>query len=271
MRTVLLAFTAMVLATTAAEAASIAAHRAIYDLKMVRATDRASFSGVDGRLAFEVQGSACEGWIVNFRMVSEYRPVEGNTRTVDTQSTAFESGDGLDMRYDQKEFIDGRLDNQSKIKVSRPSTGDEASGTLSSSGEKPFTVPSGSFFPMQHQLKLMDKAEQGETRDTSLVYDGSDGAATYRAITFIGRRKDAGTNTRDNGNGEAKPLAGLPSWPVSISYYHTSGDDQDVPSYQVSFDLYENGVATGLVLDYGVFVLSGEMTKFELLKSEPCS
>ena len=162
MRTVLLVFTTTMLATTTAEAASIAAHRAIYDLKMVRATDRASFSGVDGRLAFEVQGSACEGWVVNFRMVSEYRPVEGNTRTVDTQSTAFESGDGLDMRYDQKEFIDGRLDNQSKIKVSRPSTGDEASGTLSSSGEKPFTVPSGSFFPMQHQLKLMDKAEQDD-------------------------------------------------------------------------------------------------------------
>jgi hypothetical protein len=189
---------------------------------------------------------------------------------VDTQSTAFETGDALSMQYNEKEYIDRKLQDESRIKISRPSAGAEATGALGKTDAKPFTVPAGAFFPMQHQLNLMDKAAHGETRDASLVYDGSDGATTYRAITFIGRRKEAGSNSRDNANKEAKLLAALPSWPVSISYYRTSGAEQDTPSYQVGFDLYANGVATGLLLDYGDFALGGELKTLELFSGEAC-
>jgi len=260
----------LLLAALPADAATIAAHRAIYDLKLVRAGDSSQLSAVTGRLAFEIQGSACEGWTINFRMVNRFSPVEGALRTVDTQSTAFESGDALSMQYNEKEFVDRALKEESRIKVSRPSATAEAAGALGQGEAKPFTVPGGALFPMQHQLNLMDKAEQGETRDASLLYDASDGAKTYRAITFIGRRKDAGSNSRDSANSEAKSLATLPSWPVSISYYPTSGDNQDTPSYQVGFDLYANGVATGLVLDYGDFALGGELKTLEIMAGEPC-
>ncbi|MGH6908132.1 MAG: EipB family protein [Aestuariivirga sp.] len=253
-----------------AEAATIAAHRAIYDLKLVRSNEGSSLASVNGRLAFEIQGSVCEGWTVSFRMVNQFSPAEGAQRIVDTQSTSFESGDGLDMQYSQKEFVDRKLRVETRIKVSRPTAQAEAAGEMAEDKAKPFTVPGGAFFPMQHQLNLMDKAERSETRDTSLIFDGSDGATTYRAISFIGRRKNAGGNARDNANSVAKPLAALASWPVSISYYKTDTADQETPSYQVGFDLYANGVATGLVLDYGEFVLGGELAQMELLKSDPC-
>ncbi|MGH6854849.1 MAG: EipB family protein [Aestuariivirga sp.] len=38
----------------------------------------------------------------------------------------------------------------------------------------------------------------------------------------------------------------------------------------MGFDLYANGVATGLVLDYGDFALGGELAQMELLKSDSC-
>lgn len=260
----------VVLAGSPAEAATVAAHRAIYDLRLVKAGGGASLSGAEGRLAFEVQGSTCEGWTVSFRMVNQFRPSEGNLRTVDTQSTSFESGDALDMRYNQKEFIDRKLQRESKIKVTRAAKEAEGAGEMAGEGENSFQVPAGAVFPVQHQIRLMDKAEAGETRDTSIVYDGSDGKTSYRAITFIGKRKDAGTNTRDKANKEAAALAAIPSWPVSISYYPATGSGEETPAYQVGFDLYENGIATGLVLDYGEFVLGGELAKLELLDSETC-
>jgi hypothetical protein len=34
--------------------------------------------------------------------------------------------------------------------------------------------------------------------------------------------------------------------------------------------MYENGVATGLVLDYGEFALDGELANLELLDAEAC-
>ncbi len=260
----------LLLATLPAEAANIAAHRAIYDVKLLRAGDSSSLSAVSGRLAFEIQGSTCEGWTINFRMVNQFSPAEGALRTVDTQSTAFESADALSLQYNEKEYIDRALKDETRIKVSRSAPDAEATGALGQGTAEPFTVPAGALFPMQHQLSIMDKAEKGETRDTSLLYDGSDGAKVYRAISFIGRRKEAGSNDRDNANSEAKALAALPSWPVSISYYAEDGADQETPSYQVNFDLYENGVATGLVLDYGDFSLAGELTTLEIMTVSAC-
>ena len=260
----------LALTATAAQAGSIAPHRAVYDLSLLRVSEGAGLTTAEGRLAFEVQGSTCEGWTVNFRMANRFSPSDGEVKMVDTQSTAYESGDYLEMHYNQKEFVNGALREESRVKVNRPAVGAEGSGERSAAGAKPFTIPAETFFPTQHQLKLMELAERGETRDSSLIFDGSDEDKLYRAITFIGTRKAPGSNSRDSGNPVAKELSGLASWPVSVSYYPVAGD-ADTPDYQVSFDLYENGVATGLVMDYGQFALAGTLSKLEALKAESCN
>ena len=254
-----------------AQAAVIAPHRAIYDLKMVQSNQGAALSSIEGRLAFEVVGTSCDGWTVSFRMVNRFVPTEGPGRLVDTQSTSFESGDGTRMDYSEKEFVNQKLQAETRIKVSRSTVESAGEGRILSPKDKVFELPMAAAFPMQHQLRLMDKAAQGEQRDTSVIFDGSDGENAFRAITFIGKEKPAGENRRDQANAEAAGLSSLRSWPVSISYYSASGDSQDVPAYQIGFDLYENGVATGLKMDYGQFKLEGQMKKLELLPVESCN
>jgi hypothetical protein len=39
----------------------------------------------------------------------------------------------------------------------------------------------------------------------------------------------------------------------------------------LSFDLYENGISRALRLDYGDFVLAGEMSSLELLSQPECA
>ncbi len=261
---------AFCLAATAADAATIVPHRAVYDLRLARANEGAGLSNVDGRMVFEILGSACEGWTVSFRMVNRINPADGAAKLIDTQSTSYESGDGLDLRYSQKEYNDNRLDTESRIKVSRVEAQGEGEGQIELPAPKEFTVPGEALFPMRHQFKLMDAALAGESRDTSLIYDGSDREKTFRAISFIGKRKPAGTNARDKANAEAAALAGLSSWPMTISYYDVAGGNQDTPTYQIGFDMYENGVATGLTLDYGDFALDGKLAKLELLDAGTC-
>jgi hypothetical protein len=258
------------LGATMAEGATIAAHRAIYDLHLVR-SNNSGLSGVNGRLAYEVTGSRCEGWTTNFRMVNRFVDGEAGGRLVDTQSSAWESGDGIDLRYTQQEYVNSKLQGEKRLKVTRTAPGGEGRGLIEKPSEKEFTVGPEALFPMQHQARLMDLASRGESRDSSIVYDGSDGEKAYQVITFIGKRIDPGQNLDDVGNAEAAPLDGLPSWPMNISYYDTNpADGSDTPSYQVSFDMYGNGVVTGLKLDYGSFVLEGKLSKLEMLESEPC-
>ena len=56
---------------------------------------------------------------------------------------------------------------------------------------------------------------------------------------------------------------------MSVSYYALDGNP-DTPDYQVSFDMYDNGVASSLVLDYGDFALSGTLSDLKLLDKPSC-
>ena len=127
----------------------------------------------------------------------------------------------------------------------------------------------GAVFPSKHQERLLDVAMKGLTRDVSLVFDGSDGEKIYKAISFIGKKRAAGTFETDLKNPQAEPLRGLISWPISISYYKDD-ESSDAPVYQASFNMYENGVSTNLLMDYGSYALKGTLTKLDILKADAC-
>ena len=60
-------------------------------------------------------------------------------------------------------------------------------------------------------------------------------------------------------------------WPVSISYFgHKDGKSEETPDYQVSMELFDNGVSGDLVLDYGEFVLNAHLAKLDLLQAPKC-
>jgi len=60
---------------------------------------------------------------------------------------------------------------------------------------------------------------------------------------------------------------------VTISYFDQSVREnagEQMPVYSISFELYENGVSRALVLDYGDFVLKGDMASIEMKSTKPC-
>ena len=50
----------------------------------------------------------------------------------------------------------------------------------------------------------------------------------------------------------------------------TEKSGEQTPVYAITFELYENGVSRALLLDYGDFVLTGEMTSLEMKDAKPC-
>jgi EipB-like len=250
-----------------AMAAKIAPHRAIYDLQLDRGGTSSSLASVDGRLAFEVAEAGCDGWTVTFRMANRYTPFEGDVRLVDTQSTSYESADGLKLDYSEKTFLNQKLESETRLKVGRQGAAQVGQGEITKPKQLRFEVSPDALFPLQHQVHIMELAAQGGTRDTSLVFDGSDEDKATRAISFIGKENAAGQGDPD----EQPGLATLRSWPVTMSYFELSGNNQDTPAYSISFDLFENGIASGLKMDYGTFKLKGSLSHLEYLETETCN
>jgi hypothetical protein len=266
---ILVAGVALLFQAAAAEAATAVPHRAVYDLALTRAGSGSSLASAEGRLAFELQGSTCEGWTVSFRMATRSVPAEGESNLIDTQTTSFESGDALSFRHQVRELVNGETKEERRVKFDRPKTDAEANGEIEAKENSAFTIPANAWLPMQHQMKLMALGEAGGGRDASIIFDGSDGEKTFNAISFVGKAKPAGSIARDRDNPVAMPLGKLAAWPMTISYFPETGGEE-IPDYQVSFDMYENGVATGLLLDYGSFALSGTLTSLDMLEAEAC-
>jgi hypothetical protein len=250
-------------------ALSLASHRALYDLELTRIDNKSGYSSIDGKLAYELMGSKCEGYAVNYRIANRYVEPEKGSRILDTQLTTWESGDGLEMNLSQKQFVNSTLDSEERFNVKRDKLGTEAKGAFTLPKPLDFTVPGEAIFPSKHQERLLDAAMKGLNRDASLVFDGSDGDKIYKAITFIGKKRAPGSFAPDITNPQTEPLRKLNSWPISISYY-ANEDGAEAPVYQASFNMYENGISTDLLMDYGSYALKGTLTKLDLLKVEAC-
>jgi len=247
---------------------NLSPHRAIYDLKLKEAHKRSGIKDLTGRMAIEITGSNCEGWSVNFRMVNDFTLSRGRQRLVDSRSTSWEAGDGEKMSFYEHEFIDNRPQPTTRLKAS--SKNHKVLQTLPKKLE--FTIPEQAIFPVTHQKRLIEKARNGDLRDKSIVYDGADHDNIYQAITFIGKKHVDENKSRNlKGNGEKALLKGTVYWPVTVSYYSLKDkNQQDTPSQQIGFSMYDNGIAGDLTIDYGDFSMSGKLIHIDKLNQSKC-
>lgn len=269
-RLAMLALLPALLVAAGAEASPLAPHRAVYDLALDNATERSGITGLTGRMVYEFRGSACEGYTVNFRFVTEIQ-AQDVTRLTDQQTTTFESGDGKTFRFVTKSFVDQNPEKETQ------GTATLADGKLAVSLEKPEpgTVELGETqFPTKHLEELIAKAKAGETFYETSLFDGSEDADKVMTTTvIIGRPATASA-----GDPELKAmgdLAGAAFWPVDMAYFDLAGDGADgeeLPTYRISFKLYENGMTRDLVMDYGTFSMTGTLVDLATFEApDTCS
>ena len=71
-------------------AVSLASHRAVYDLKLSTTRGKRAMNAVRGRILYDFSGSACEGYALQFRQVSELDSGEGKVIVSDLRATSWE-------------------------------------------------------------------------------------------------------------------------------------------------------------------------------------
>jgi len=262
MRHALLVLAAALLIPAGANAgAGLAPHRAVYDLVLDKASDRSGITQLSGRMVYEFNGSACEGYTTNFRFVTKIDTTEASKLT-DQQTTTFEDAGGKSFSFVTKSFVDQSLDKEVKGTATADPKG------LKVAIEKPDTQSvelSATQFPTQHLLELIDKAEKGETFYETNLFDGSEDADKVMTTTVIvGKQADVPAN--DPERPALAKLATEKVWPVDIAYFDTSDSNgEEVPEYRISFKLHENGVTRDLMMDYGDFSMKGKLVNLQML------
>src|SRR3954464_12816988 len=109
------------LPATAATLRTLAPHRAVYDLALDKASDKSGITGITGRMVYEFNGSACEGYTVTFRFVTRINTGH-TTKVTDQQTTTFEDAEGKTFSFVTKSYVDQSLDKEVKGTATRDST-----------------------------------------------------------------------------------------------------------------------------------------------------
>src|SRR3984893_6388223 len=268
----LLAGSCLVLsAPVPAESATVLVpHRAVYDLKLARSRGKRSIQTVRGRILYDFSGNACEGYALQFRQVSEIDSGEGKVALSDLRATTWEEGDAKSFRFNSQNQVNQRVVDAVTGNAGRDSAG--ISVMLSKPKEKNFNLDAKTAFPTEHMRRIIEAALAGKTLLELPVFDGSEsGEKVFSTLTVIGREIAPDEKKPDDAAAGKAALAGLKRWPVNISYFEQgSNSGEQTPVYSIGFELYENGISRALVLDYGDFVVSGNMSQLDLKDSPAC-
>jgi hypothetical protein len=251
---------------------ALAPHRAIYEISLAKARSGAGVSELSGRMVYELMGSPCEGYTQNMRLVTRTTNQEGDASVSDLRSSSWEDGAGNRLRFETSHYRDEQLADQTAGNALRGATSGEIKVELTKPTKQQMSLASHVLFPVQHSIKLLEAARAGHTVFAADLYDGSEkGDKVYTTTAFVGRRLAPGAGQAQPRVKNAEKLEALPAWPVSLGYYEVGNDRGDaLPSYELAFVIFDNGVSHRIFIDYGEFAVRGHLKELTFFDPGRC-
>jgi EipB-like len=264
--------TLQALAMPPAQARVLAPHRAVYDITLDRSRGGSGVSDMAGRMVYELTGSECEGYTQSMRFITRMTNQEGVVSLTDMRSSSTEDAKAKSFRFSSSQYKDSKLSESTTGDAARAGPSGEVKVELTKPAKKAMELKPNVFFPIQHSIALLDVAAKGETVFQADLYDGSEkGEKVYATTAYIGRSRPAGFNQELPQAINGERLNELKSWPVSISYFEPGSRNTDaVPSYELAFLYFENGVSRRLYIDYGEFAIRGSLKEIAFLEPGKC-
>ena len=247
----------------------LASHRAVYELSLAQSHGSSTVSA-RGRILYDFAGSACEGYKLEFRQVSELDNGEGKVTLSDLRSNTWEDGDAKNFQFKSENYMNNRIVDAVDGAAVRQA--DNIAVTLIKPKNTKLSLDHAIVFPTEHVRRIIEAARAGKTILEFPVYDGSEkGEKIYNTLTVIGRAIPPTERVPTDAAAGQPALAGLVRWPVTVSYFDRgSNTGEQTPVYAITFELYENGISRALLLDYNDFAISGELKSLEIKDTKPC-
>ena len=250
----------------AAAADPIAPHRALYKMSLASVKNGSSVTDVSGKMIFE-WADACDGWAVQQRLNLHFVYAEGGESEVDSSSVSWEAKDGSAYHFNARHTTDGKETDSFRGRA----TVDRHGGKVVYDFPKAKEVKllAGSLFPSAHTLLIVQKAQAGEKMFVQRVFDGSDEEGSSDISAFIDAPLPATARTVLAEKVRGKALLESPAWPVRLAFFKPNSETGE-PDYEMDLVLQANGVARRMRIDYGDFVLSGDLEELEPLSGAGC-
>lgn len=175
--------------------------------------------------------------------------------------SSFEDTSGKEFYFQARTFENRRLTEElagiariedsgsGEVRYSRPESVTEA-------------FPEKTLFPIKHLKLIIEAALNGEQSVRNTVFDGSTRENPFEISTFIGAASDGDRKNMDI-------LSGSTFWPVRLAYFKP-GSVSLGSEFEMSAEVFENGVIGDMIYDYGNFAIDVTLEEVEALKQPDC-
>jgi hypothetical protein len=244
-------------------AADMVAHRAAYRLTLDRSRDTAGIQRAEGAMLFEVQ-DACEAWATRQRFTLVVTDRDGNTVETSSDYSTLESKDGQTLRFSLTQVTEGAVTSR----VAGEATQTEAGGRVVFTDPVPneMRLAPGTLFPMIHTIRALAAARAGQRLLVAPLLDGTTADGPQDTTTVItGGWQAPAENTR------FPVLAPFGNARMRIAFFEPGQQGgASTPGYEVSLRYWANGVADEMKMDFGEFIVDGQMLELALVPSGGC-
>jgi hypothetical protein len=236
----------------------LAAHRALYTLTLDNSSGSGTGTdvvGASGSMGYEVL-DACDGWATHQTLDMVVVNSDGQNTHMISDYTTWEAKDGLSFRFHTRQTTDdavtSQIDGDAKLDV----PGGAGSAHYTSPKEATKALPAGTLFPMAHTAALLAAARAGKKFIALPLFDGTseDGAEDTSVVVLDTKAPEAGPYPA---------LSALPSARVHLAFFERTAGSI-TPDYEVSMRYWENGVADGLQMDFGDFVMDAKLSDLKM-------
>lgn len=253
------------LLTGSLQAAEVQPHRAIYTLKLDKATGSSGIAAVSGQMMYEWQ-DACDAWVTEQRY--RMRMVYGESDDLDLTISfvTWEAKDGSRYRFAVKRWHDGEIQEELSGTAVAEADGSGGKASFTLPGKSAYELPAKVMFPTFHTLALLEAAAKGENFFVRPVFDGGTDDGASEATAAIGLEIGPDTSA-------ANPLLHNRAWPVRIAFFTGKEPDEPGegrPDYEMGMVVQENGIARSLLMDYGDFTVKALLSSLEALPKGRC-
>ena len=249
----------------AATTAALVPHRGLYTIGLDRGEAASGVIGVEGAMIYKF-AEVCDGWTVENQtfMRFEYEGV----RSLDSSWSyvSWESKDGLRYQFRVSQTRNGERGEAFRGTATLPGDGGAGHAHFIQPLQLEVALPAGTLFPTRHLIAIVEAGQAGALNFNRVMFDGTSPDSPYEVNAAI-------TPISDGILGEATASAGLgarPGWNASLAFYPWKAPNGPLPEYQLHVQYRDDGIAEGLMQDYGDITLKLRLRKVERLPRPEC-
>lgn len=246
---------------------NVVPHRALYDVALTSVKSGGQVVDIRGQLYFEWK-KTCESWTTDHKSSLVYEYSDGTAVRMNSGFAAYETLDGKTLNFSSK-----RENNGTVIEELRGHAAiDNAQGggaTYSVPQNLTHPLPSNTFFPMQHTIEMLARAQAGERFFHATLFDGSDDKGPQPVNAFIGGRVDAAGVAKGRRGVDAS-LLNVPARKIRVAFFAPEAEESAAES-EMDLVLLDNGVVSDIQIIYDNFTVQQKLVALEKMPQPICA